>query len=293
MDKKMVSVYRIICLMICVFCVSCATTNNVEQIAEAENLYNITTEYIELTTISGFKQRVILLTPENPKAILILFPGWKCLLYLGEEDGLPVINKSQDSFIVRSRYEYAKQGLIVVLPDSPEEYKPVGLGKATRSSKVHRECIREIINFCQERHDLPLWLYGWGAGTFSVSNLGVSLRDEVDGLIYANAILYSKTTPAAKYMHGLENGVIDLGLFMINDPVLILHHRYTPCNYGPPGKTKLLKSKLTNSPGVEIKLYTGGSTRDWNCGEDTRQGYEGLDHVIVKDVADFVIKWSS
>src|SRR5215475_1324012 len=77
-------------------------------------------EIVTLSTRPGVTQSFFLTSaPKNLQAIAILFPGSGGLIQLRSENGQPKFD--QGNFLVRSRSEFIKRGVIAAILDAPSD----------------------------------------------------------------------------------------------------------------------------------------------------------------------------
>lgn len=84
---------------------------------------------VDVPTRSGVSQRMLVLSPPEPKAAVILIPGG--------HGGLQIFSNcsfkwGEGNFLVRSRQLFADQGLIVAIVDAPATGKSVAAAHVKR-----------------------------------------------------------------------------------------------------------------------------------------------------------------
>jgi hypothetical protein len=78
----------------------------------------VTTKVIDIPTRPGITQRMIVLSPPEPKAAVVLFAGGHGGLQLSSNGSM---QWGAGNFLVRSRQQFAEQGLTVVVLDTPSD----------------------------------------------------------------------------------------------------------------------------------------------------------------------------
>ena len=73
---------------------------------------------IDIPSRPGATQRFLVITPDKPKAAVILFAGGDGGLTLEADGRIP---KLAGNFLVRSRQQFADQGLTTVVIDAPSD----------------------------------------------------------------------------------------------------------------------------------------------------------------------------
>jgi hypothetical protein len=77
-------------------------------------------EILTLPTRAGVTQSYFLTSiPKNLQAVAVLFPGSGGLIQLRSENGKPRFN--QGNFLVRSRAEFVKRGVVAAIMDAPSD----------------------------------------------------------------------------------------------------------------------------------------------------------------------------
>jgi hypothetical protein len=266
----------------------CTTSNNkaglkgADSNAEGKRL-------ITLRSNNGITQKFILVVPENPIGIVILFPGGDGRLKISNLLGSPSINGLDANFLVRTYRKFARHNFIVAMVDCPDElYKPHGLTYALRGGPQHKWGVGATIDYCKQIANVPVWLIGTSAGTISVANLGISLRNKVDGLVFTSSVTDMTRNES---MSHFKNGIIDYPLFMIEDPVFIAAHAGDACANTPPSKANMLKAKLVNSPEIVVKIYSGGNPAGAGsniCAGRHYHGFYGMEGTVINDIAQFI-----
>ena len=81
---------------------------------------------------------------ENPQAIAILFPGSGGLIRLRQEKGQ--IKFGQNNFLVRSRGDFVKRGVVAAILDAPSDYQTGwGMGDEFRLGEDHFKDISVVV----------------------------------------------------------------------------------------------------------------------------------------------------
>jgi hypothetical protein len=285
------TVKYIICILMTISVIGfiffgCVTSNNTTGLNGADSNAE-GKRLVTLRSNNGITQKFILVVPENPIGIVILFAGSDGRLKISNQFGSPSINGLAANFLVRTYRKFARHNFIVAMVDCPDElYKPHGLTYALRGGPQHQWGVSATIEYCKRIANVPVWFIGTSAGTISVANLGISLRNKVDGLVFTSSVTDMTRN---EFMSHFKNGIIDYPLFMIEDPVFIAAHAGDACAGTPPGKANMLQAKLVNSPEVVVKIYNGGQPVGSDvCAGRHYHGFYGMEGTVINDIAQFI-----
>ena len=243
-----------------------------------------------LVTISSrakVKQKFIIIKPENPSAMVVLFAGGHGNLQLSSSFGSSVIRSGyKANFLVRSRKLFANYRFVVAVLDAPSDQK--NMSASWRMSAEHAEDVKGVIQALKKDFNLPLWLIGTSRGTYSASNAAIRLCDEVDGLVLCSSVTYVRNRLDHYSTH--PKGILSMDLDAVKVPTLIVAHKEDRCVASPPTNAKKLKDALGNAAKVELKIYTGGKPPkdDRGCIAWGAHSYYGLEDKVVSDIADFI-----
>lgn len=272
----------------------CTTTGTKANSNDASNKPPFTETVIQLQPRPGVKLKVLLIKPENPVASIILFPGGPGILNLSNMFGKPRINRINDVYLVRNRYNYAREGFMVALMDLPSDCKFKGdWGVQTKNGDPYKlsgeliQDIRAVAGYLKSEKDGPIWLMGTSRGTLSVANAGIQMGENIDGLILASTL--TSRGENHKFLVYQPKGVLDLELDKITVPVLILSHRDDYCSFSLPSTSELLKDRLTNAKEVRIGYFSGGNKQEGSdCGWLSPHGFYGIDERVDKQVTNYI-----
>jgi hypothetical protein len=141
-------------------------------------------EIITLPTRAGITQSYFLTSiPKNLQAVALLFPGSGGLIQLRAENGKPRFN--QGNFLVRSRAEFIKRGVVAAILDAPsDQQNGWGMSDVFRLSDEHLKDISVVTEDLAKRFpQVPLFLIGTSRGTISAAAVGRSLSHPTAGAI--------------------------------------------------------------------------------------------------------------
>jgi dienelactone hydrolase len=233
---------------------------------------------IDIPTRPGVTQRFLLLSPENPKAFVILFPGGDGGLELTQKGSIRFLN---DNFLVRTRQLFAERGLSVAIIDAPSDRQRTAL-KGFRQKPEHVADIKAVIAWLKQQNNLPVWLVGTSNGTLSAAFVAIKLSADPggpDGLVLTSTILSGNDKLRPVPEMPLEKIVI---------PVLVVHHEQDGCKFCPYSEIPDLMKKLTGTSRKELITFRGGQNRGDPCQALAYHGYNGIEKDVVGKISDWI-----
>ena len=239
-------------------------------------------QLVEVESPRGVTQKFLLIQPDNPKAAVILFAGGKgaLKLYKGAFGGSGM-NWGKNNFLVRTRKDFAKHGLMVATVDAPSDHQgKKGMLGGFRSSQDHVQDIDAVITKLREFVDVPIWLVGTSRGTESVTNIAIASQQHPHGLVLTSSMTVGD---------GKGQAVRDFDLSRITIPTLITHHENDGCSKTKPEHVDGIKNGLVNAPVVEMKMFSGGREQSKPCNAMSYHGYLGIEDEVVDAIATFVL----
>lgn len=247
----------------------------------------LSNKLVKLETRPGVTQKFILIKPENPVASVILFAGGSGNLRLGSAFGKPTVSSRSKNFLVRTRKDFAKQGLIVAVIDSPPDKRKMNW--KWRISKEHARDIYGVINYLENQANIPVWLVGTSMGTFSAAKGAIygPNRRKVVGLVLTSST--TRSSKKWKWAQKNPNGMVDMNLYKIRATTLIVSHKDDQCDLTPASDAPKLKEALVNAAKVEVMYFTGGKRpKSGPCAPLSAHGFYGIEDEVVTAIADFI-----
>ena len=233
---------------------------------------------VDIPTRPGVTQRLIIISPANPKAAVVLFSGGLGGLQIFPNGSFKL---SERNFLVRTRQLFADQGLLVALVDAPSDRQsPPYLG-GFRQKPEHAADIKAVIAWLREQSKVPIWLVGNSAGTVSVAYVATELlgHDGPDGIVLTSTVVVDYNNPAVTVMP----------LEKIRTPVLVVHHEQDGCGCCPFTDVPSLMERLANAPRKQVLSFNGGQNRDEPCGAMAYHGFNGLEGDVVQEIAAWIL----
>lgn len=244
---------------------------------------------VKLETRPGVKLKFIVIKPTNPVASVILLEGGRGVLQLSSIFGKPTIGRGK-GFLSRTRKEFAKSGLMVALVDKPSDRQKFNY--YFRMSSKHAQDLKTVVSHLKSEADVPVWLVGMSAGTFSAPNGAIRLKEEVDGLVLVSSV--TRTRKKFKKIYASHpNAILDMDLDQITVPTLIVHHKDDKCETCPASGAQKIKDAIVNSKKTEIMYFTGGKRAAQErlgkpCMPLSTHGYYGIEKKVVSAIAGFI-----
>jgi len=236
---------------------------------------------------AGVKLKLLLDKPENPEAVLVMFPGGLGNVGVASMGGGVGIGKElQNNFLVRTRGEYVKKGLAAAILDTPSDL-PDGMPVPFRMSKDHAQDLIFVIETLKQRLGVPVWLVGTSRGTISVARGLAEESPQLSGAVLTSSILQAGEKWPVRGSH--PNVLLNMPLENVTVPVLIVHHRKDACEETPPARVEDLKGKFKKARTVELKWIEGGlPPKSGPCQALSAHGFYGVEGEAVLSIAEFV-----
>lgn len=223
-------------------------------------------------------QRILLLEAAAAHGVVVLFPGGDGGMQLGADGA---IGQLRGNFLVRTRQQFAAQGLHVALIDAPADRQSRPFLSGFRQGAEHAEDVRQVIRWLRAQYRLPVWLAGTSRGTQSVAAAAVRLAgepDSPDGIVLTSSILLGNDGSRPLPAMALEKLAL---------PVLVVHHEDDACRICPYREVPALMSKLAHLPRKALQTARGGISRGDPCEALAYHGYNGIEAQVVGDI----VKW--
>jgi len=233
---------------------------------------------VDVPTRPGVTQRVVLVTPKDTKAAVILFAGGHGGLQISPSGSF---GWGGGNFLVRTRQLFADQGLLVAVVDAPSDRQsPPYLG-GFRQSAEHVADTRAVIAWLRGQAKSPVWLVGTSRGTQSAAFVATQIEgpDGPDGLILTSTILKddkSRPVPA-------------MPLARLRVPVLVVHHEQDGCVHCLFSDMPALMQRLDHLPRKQLLTFKGGDSRGDPCEAMAYHGFNGLEREVVAQIAAWIV----
>lgn len=235
-------------------------------------------QVVDLPTRAGVFQRMLVLTPPEPRGAVILIAGGHGGLQISA-DG--TIKWGKENFVVRSRQLFADRGLLVVVVDAPSDRQSPPFLAGNRQKPEHVADIKAVIAWIRTKTKTPVWLVGTSRGTQSAAFIATELQapDGPDGMVLTSTILIDhegRSVPA-------------MSLEKLRIPVLVVHHTQDGCKHCPYSDTSVLMDKLTGTTSKQLLSIRGGENTGDPCNALSYHGYNGLDREVIDQIASWML----
>lgn len=197
---------------------------------------------------NGKQFKILIAEPETPKGVFVMFRDYSGVLKIMESSDGPIMlwNKT---LVGRAMDRLAKQGYVVVLVDSINYER---MNWEYRASRDYLNSIEPMFRYLKQEFNIPIWTVGHGPGGFSAINAAINIP-QIEALILISPIDRSKGEDTA-----LKNGFLDLELYKVRVPTLIIAHTKDSSGISGQRAAKNIQKALINSPSVTIKVLSKG-----------------------------------
>jgi len=239
-------------------------------------------EIVSLSTRPGVTQAYFLAgLPKTPAAIAVLFSGSGGFINIRKEE--EQIKFGSDNFLVRSRTEFIKRGVVVAVVDAPtDQQRNWGMTDEFRKSGEHYRDIAAVIADLDKRFPrLPLFLVGTSRGSVSAAALGARLHGRVAGAVLSATMF----RPAGRRFNEPGRGLSGFDFATIKVPALLVHHVSDPCSVTPYGDAARLADKFPL-----ISVFGGSPPQSGPCDAFSAHGFLGKESETVEQIVNWMLK---
>lgn len=239
-------------------------------------------EIVTLATRAGVTQSYFLTSiPKNLQAVALLFPGSGGLIQLRADNGKPRFN--QGNFLVRSRAEFTKRGVVAVIMDAPSDQQSGwGMSDEFRLGPDHFTDISAVINDLRSKFAAPPpFLVGTSRGTISAAAVGARLGQEISGAILTATMF--RQTPKKSREPG--QGLSKFDFAAITVPLLLVHHVSDQCESTPYGDAAGLSEKYPL-----VSVFGGATPQSGPCDAFSQHGFWGKESETVEQIVNWMLK---
>jgi hypothetical protein len=238
-------------------------------------------EIVMLSTRPGVTQSFFIASvPQNPQAIAILFPGASGVIRLRQEKDQ--IKFGPNNFLVRSRGEFVKRGVVAIIVDAPSDHQNGGMSDDFRLGADHFTDISAVVADISKRFPgLPIFLVGTSRGTISAAAIGAKLGSQVAGVVLSSTLFRQVKSRSGESGVGLSQ--FDFGTIKV--PVLFVHHVGDKCAVTPYGDAARVADKYTL-----ISVAGGRAPESGPCDPFSPHGYFGKESETVEQIVNWMLK---
>lgn len=250
--------------------IKCRTAAFVAALAIAAPVAAAQPVVIDVPTREGVTNRILYLSPPQPKATLLLFAGGHGGLQLTSAG---TMKWGSGNFLVRTRQMFVDQGVAVAVVDAPSDRQSEPFLGGFRQTRAHAADVKALIAWARTKAKVPVWLVGTSRGTQSAAYLAIELQgaEGPDGIALTSTIF---TDPRGR-------PVPEMALERIRVPVIVVHHEQDGCFACPFSGVPLVMDRLTHAPRKELIAIKGGTTRGDPCEPFSHHGFLGQEAEVV------------
>lgn len=211
----------------------------------------------------------------KPQAVALIYNGGYGIIKLRMEGDQPKFQPG--SFVVRSRREFIRNGVLPVLIEVPSD-EPTGVPDVYRRSDKQVADTRAVLAEVRKRiPDLPIFIVTTSRSTLSGAQLGRALgADEVAGVVLTSSMV----VPG----RGWES-LAGFDFKAVKTPLLFVHHRTDVC---PATPYPVLERA---AEGFALISVTGGKPPESGpCDPFAAHGYFGKEAETVDAIAGWMLK---
>jgi len=231
---------------------------------------------VDVSTRSNVSERLLIFTPQTPKAVVVLFAGGHGGLQLSSEGKF---GWGEGNFLMRTRELFLKSGLMVVIVDAPSDHQREPYLNGFRQTKEHLQDISAALAWIKTETMAPIWLVGTSRGTQSVAYVATENPTNIHGIVLTSSILYDAKSDA----------VPEMKLEKLQMPVLVVHHKEDGCSHCSFDLIPSLMNKLSASTSKELIAIESGQTKGDPCNAFGHHGFNGVEQEVVTKIADWVL----
>lgn len=239
-------------------------------------------EIVTLPTRGSVTQSYFLTSaPKQLQAIAVLFPGSGGLIQLRSEGGQPRF--AGGNFLVRSRAEFVKRGVIAAIIDAPSDQQGGwGMSDEFRLGAEHAADMSAVVDDLRQRlPNLPIFLIGTSRGTISAAALAVRLKQPLAGTV----LTASMFRPAGRQSKEPGPGLSKFAFASIQIPLLLAHHVSDQCSVTPYGDAASLSDKFPL-----ISVWGGLPPESGPCDARSQHGFLGKESETVEQIVNWMLK---
>lgn len=239
-------------------------------------------EIVTLSTRPGVTQSYFLTSfPKNMRGVALLFPGSGGLIQLRSENGKPRFN--QGNFLVRSRSEFIKRGLVAAILDAPSDQQAGwGMSDEFRLSLDHFTDISAVLADLSKRlAGAPVFLVGTSRGTISAAALGARIPDGISGAVLTATMFRQAPRKSTEPGPGLSK----FDFATVKAPLLFVHHVSDQCESTPYGEAARLADRYPL-----ITVFGGPPPQSGPCEAFSQHGFFGKEAETVEEMVNWMLK---
>ena len=239
-------------------------------------------EIVTLATRPNVTQSYFLTSaPQQLQAIAVLFPGSGGTIQPRTEGGQPKF--SGGNFLVRSRAEFVKRGVIAAILDAPSDQQGGwGMGDEFRLGGDHFTDISVVVADLNRRlPGLPVFLIGTSRGSISAAALGARFGERIAGVVLTASMFRQNGRKSKEPGIGLSR----FDFSTIKAPILLAHHVSDQCETTPYSEAARLAEKYPL-----ITVWGGSPPQSGPCDAFSQHGFLGKESETVEQIVNWMLK---
>jgi hypothetical protein len=212
--------------------------------------------------------RTLLVSVQNPKALVLLFAGGGGMLHL-KDDGS---TRNQHTF-VRSLDQWAQYQIDAVLVDTPYDLGDLRRGDR-RNEDDHLKRVGEVVSFYKIKTGLPIWIFGHSMGTSTATYFVNQLNEDskkLTGIIIAGTVRTAALDDRVRL------------------PVEAIHHKHDDCRGTPPSVSQDIISGRPKNYISRLEIIEGGISEGDICQSFAHHGFNQTEPELIKRAAQFIL----
>lgn len=233
---------------------------------------------VDMSTRPGVTQRILVITPEKPRAAVVLFAGGDGGITMEAVGSMPRLGSN---FLVRTRQQYVERGFTTVVIDAPSDKQSPPYLSGSRQTAEHIADVKAVIAWLREQSKTPVWLIGTSRGTQSVAYIATQLPQAEggpDGIVLTASVVRDQRSRA----------VPEMALDSIRIPVLVAHHRDDGCRVCLFADVPPILGRLTATPRKELMVFDGGISVGNPCEARAYHGFNGIEREVIERIAAWI-----
>ncbi len=219
--------------------------------------------------------------PRKPEAVAFLFPGSGGYVRLRQEN--EQIKFSPNNFLIRTRSEYVKRGVVAAFLDAPSDMQnDSGMSDEFRLGEQHYSDVAAIIADMRQRlPGLPLFLVGTSRGSTSAAALAARFGEQIAGVVLSSTVFRQSGRQAKEPGPGLSR----FDFASIKAPLLFVHHVSDKCPVTPYGDVARLSDKYPL-----VTVFGGSPPQSGPCDALSQHGFLGKESDTVEQIVNWMLK---
>lgn len=256
------------------------------QAAFARDYSSTDESLIEVGFFGGTK--ALLAVPEQPKALVVLFPGGDGAMNFKAYPTYVVMSQLEANFLVRSRKYFFQRDIAFLVVDSPGGRPMTPLQRLSALGQV-KSLVEKAVTTSTKLKGVPVWGVGTSAGTISLAGLLDYSPDILAGAVFTSSVTRTHGAPGV-WSSANSDGVASMPIGDFKKPVLVLSHKDDQCKDTPAADAELLTSRFKSSS-RKLTLIVGNSSRINGdpCEAYSPHGFYDQEEETVNKIVDFLL----